>query len=226
MLEEALKSDDCVAILCNCMKNLEEKMNELFQITSSAKDSQIKGELQLKYLNETVNFICTEFDEYEKERKKKEQIMKKLDENMLVMNKKVQNLEIEIDKHEHYSRRNCLLVHGIVETDDEDTDDLVIETISKKVNIEISPVDLDQMHKIGKKKVGQNKPRPIIVKLSGYNVRKKNFSNKKTLKRSNLSITESLASKRMEFIKKARSDGKILYKSSIENQVELYYEYH
>ena len=71
MLEEALKSDDCVAILCNCMKNLEEKMNELFQITSSAKDSQIKGELQLKYLNETVNFICTEFDEYEKERKKK-----------------------------------------------------------------------------------------------------------------------------------------------------------
>ena len=81
-------------------------------------------------------------------------------------------------------------------------------------------------HKIGKKKVGQNKPRPIIVKLSRYNVRKKDFSNKKTLKRSNLSITDSLASKRMEFIKKARSDGKILYKSSIENQVELYYEYH
>ena len=29
------------------MKNLEEKMNELFQITSSTTDSQIKGELQL-----------------------------------------------------------------------------------------------------------------------------------------------------------------------------------
>ena len=25
--QEAIKSDDCVAILCNCMKNLEEKMN-------------------------------------------------------------------------------------------------------------------------------------------------------------------------------------------------------
>ena len=43
--EEALESDDCVAILCNCMKNLEKKMNESFRITSSAKDSQIKGEL-------------------------------------------------------------------------------------------------------------------------------------------------------------------------------------
>ena len=27
VFEEALKSDDCVAILCNCMKNLEEKLN-------------------------------------------------------------------------------------------------------------------------------------------------------------------------------------------------------
>ena len=27
MFEKALKLNDCVAILCNCMKNLEEKMN-------------------------------------------------------------------------------------------------------------------------------------------------------------------------------------------------------
>ena len=30
VFEEALKSDDWVAISCNCMKNLEEKMSELF----------------------------------------------------------------------------------------------------------------------------------------------------------------------------------------------------
>ena len=52
--------------------------NEFFQITSSAKDSQIKGELKLKGLNETVNFIGTKFDEYEKERKEREQIIKNL----------------------------------------------------------------------------------------------------------------------------------------------------
>ena len=44
-------------------------MFELFQITSSAKDGQIQGKLQLTDLNVTVNFICTKFDEYEKERK-------------------------------------------------------------------------------------------------------------------------------------------------------------
>ena len=66
----------------------------------------------------------------EKEEKVKEQIIKNLEENVSVMNKKVENLEKEIDKHEQYSRRNCLLVHRIVETDDEVTDDLVIEMTS------------------------------------------------------------------------------------------------
>ena len=66
----------------------------------------------------------------EKEEKVKEQIIKNLEENVSVMNKKVENLEKEIDKHEQYSRRNCLLVHRIVETDDEVTDDLVIEMMS------------------------------------------------------------------------------------------------
>ena len=137
------------------------------------------------------------------------------------MNKKVENLETEIDKHEQYSRRNCLLVHGIVETDDEVTDDLVIETVSTKINIEISPADLDRTHRIGKKKPGQNEPRPIIVKLSRYNVRKKVFPTTTKSERIRVSITESLTPKRMEILKKARiengftnvwtSDGKTLH---------------
>ena len=51
VFEEALKPDDCVAISCNCMKNLEKEINELFQITSSGKDSQNKGKPQLNNLN-------------------------------------------------------------------------------------------------------------------------------------------------------------------------------
>ena len=53
------------------------------------------------------------------------------------MNKKVKNLVKEIDKQEQYSHRNCLLVNRIVKTDDEVTDDLVTETISKKMNIHL-----------------------------------------------------------------------------------------
>ena len=88
------------------------------------------------------------------------------------------------------------------------------------------------MHRIGKKKPGQNKPRPIIVTLSGYNFRKKSFSNKNNLKGSSVSIMESLTPKRMDILKEAMieheltnawaSDGKILYKSATDNKVKLY----
>ena len=50
----------------------------------------------------------------------------------------------------------------------------------------------------------ENKSRPVIVKLSRYNVRKKAFSNKINLKGFNVSITESLTPKHMEILKKAR----------------------
>ena len=159
-----------------------------------------------------------------------------MEENVSVMSKKVETLEKKKDKHEQYSHRNCVLVHKIVETDDEMSDDLVIETISTKMNIEVSPADLDRTHRIWKKNAGQSKPRPIIMKRSRYNVRKKISPNKKNLKRSNASIKESLTPKRVEILKKARSEngftnvwtsnGKILYKSSAENKVKSYYEKH
>ena len=44
--------------------------------------------------------MCTKFDEYGKERKEREQIIKNLEENVSIMNKNVENLEKEIDKHE------------------------------------------------------------------------------------------------------------------------------
>ena len=148
MFKEPLKSDDFVAILRNYMKSLEDKMKELFEITSSAKDSYIKGELQLKDFNETVNFICTKFEEYGKERKEREQIIKNFEGNISVINEQVEDLGKEMNKYEQYSRQNCLLGHGIV-----------IETISMKMNIRISPAVLDGTRRIGKKKAGQNEPR-------------------------------------------------------------------
>ena len=60
------------------------------------------------------------------------------------------------------------------------------------------------MHSIGKKKAGQNKPRPIIAELSKQNVNKKVFANQKKLKGSNVSLMESLTPKRLEILKKTR----------------------
>ena len=86
------------------------------------------------------------------------------------------------------------MVHGIVETDDKVADDFVIGITSTKMNIEISPADLDRMHEIGEKKSGQNRSRPIIVKLSRHDVSKNIFFNKKTLKGSKFKYNGKLNS--------------------------------
>ena len=78
-----------------------------------------------------------------KKEKEEKKIIKNFEENVSVMSKRVENLEKEIDKHEQNCQQNCLLVYGMVETDDEVTDSLVIKTISTKMNIEISPAYQD-----------------------------------------------------------------------------------
>ena len=78
-----------------------------------------------------------------RKKEKREQTIKNLEANVSLINKKVENLVGEIDKCERYSHQNCLLFHGIVETDNVVVNNLVIETISTKMNTEVSPADLD-----------------------------------------------------------------------------------
>ena len=121
-------------------------------------------------------------------------------------------------------------MHGIAETNDENTDDLVLKAINEKLDVEITENEIDRSHRIGRKKDGQ-KPRPIIVKLTRYNTRKKVFASKRRLKGTGVSITESVTAKRMEQLNKAReergftnvwtNDGKILFKRS--NKIKIIY---
>ena len=60
------------------MENIEKKMEELCIATKNTKESQIKGEMQLVSMNETINFISEKFDEFEKDRREKDKIIKNL----------------------------------------------------------------------------------------------------------------------------------------------------
>ena len=44
------ESADCKAILFNCLRNLEIKVKETFDLANTTNESQIKGEQQLKFL--------------------------------------------------------------------------------------------------------------------------------------------------------------------------------
>ena len=131
---------------------------------------------------------------------------------------KIDNLEAEkskladeIDDLEQYSRRNCLLIHGIPESQKEDTTAACIENINKKLKVNLNRDHLDRTHRVGKRKPSGEKPRPIIMKFISYTKRQAVFTTKKNLKGSNLLITESLTTKRMAVLraaqKKVRDEG-------------------
>ena len=69
--------------------------------------------------------------------------------DMVNMNKKIKKLERIVDRQEQYSRRNCLLLHGITEDERENTDELILETLNEKMHINLTPSDLDRTHRIG-----------------------------------------------------------------------------
>ena len=71
VFREGLVSADCKANLLNCLKNLEDKLKEIFDLANTTNESHIKGEQQLKCLTESAEFISARFDEYEADRKKK-----------------------------------------------------------------------------------------------------------------------------------------------------------
>lgn len=215
------------------LKNLQLQIKQLHDLAASSQESQIKGEGQLTELTKSVKFISEKFDKYEIDRKKNEEIINSLRKKVSTLSDTVDKLELEIDDQEQYSRRNCLLVHGIVEERRENTDELIIDIIKNDVDIEISENDIDRTHRIGAPRNPGEKPRPIIVKFVRYNVRKKVFGNKKRLKGKNTSITESLTKYRMGKLKQAREefgfdkvwtyDGKILFKDDPKQKPKIYY---
>ena len=100
------------------------------------------------------------------------------------------------------------------------------------MDLDISPGDIDRTHRIGVPSKGKN--RSIIVKFVRYMDRRSVFSNKKTLKGKNMSITESLNKIRMSALKEARNkvryssawtaNGKIMYKEEGDTKAKVYFD--
>ena len=68
VFKDSFDSPDCIKILCNCMQNIEKKLEVLDCKLEATHRSQIKGESKLSSLNETVEFLSKKFDDLVKEK--------------------------------------------------------------------------------------------------------------------------------------------------------------
>ena len=82
-----------VGKLFNCAKNSEQKKNDLYMLANSNKEMQIKGEKQLNDLTSSVEFLAAKFDEIEKERKEKDELINSLQIEVSSLKVKVKSLE-------------------------------------------------------------------------------------------------------------------------------------
>ena len=92
---------------------------------------------------------------------------------------KVSNLSVQVDEQEQYSRRNCLLIHGVEENQNEDTDTFSINIINEHLGLDIQPSDIDRTHRIGNKNKARKKGQTLIIKFNRHNNRKKVFMNRR-----------------------------------------------
>ena len=128
LFTESLKDSDCVALLRSCIKKMEKQITQIFDSTNELKQKQIKGKSHLQELSDAAYFITKKFDKYEQERKEREEIINNLTENVAKLTQKVDDLSESVEKQEQYSRRNCLLLHGIPEKNEK----LLMSCVSKR----------------------------------------------------------------------------------------------
>ena len=65
VFSEGMESEDCKSILYKCLKNLDRKVNEIYNLARSTQQLQIKDDGYLSEIQKTVDFLSTKFDELE-----------------------------------------------------------------------------------------------------------------------------------------------------------------
>ena len=137
------------------------------------------------------------------------------------LQKDIKKLDDAFDDQEQYSRRTCLLLHGVKEERGEDVEKKVTEVLNGKLKADLDEKDVCRTHRLGKSTTN-GRPRPIIIRFLSYRQRKKAFGVKRDLKNSGMVLTENLTKKRYTLLQKCVSefgrenvwsyDGRIYYK--------------
>ena len=125
------------------------------------------------------------------------------------LNERIDKLELKIDDQEQRSRNACLMIHGVKENPNENTDNIALAVINDDLGLEnITIDDIERSHRVGplvnqRMTRANSGKRPIIIRFTSYRKRREVFITKKRLKGKNISITENLTQIRYTLYKAA-----------------------
>ncbi len=156
-------------------------------------ERQLKAkDLEIRELKDEVASLKTDVDQ-----------LKYAAEEVVALKCDVNQLKDAADELEQYGRRNAVRIwsKAMPEHPGEDTDKLVLE-YAEKVGVDLPPEYIGRSHRVGRPAPG--KTRPIIVKFTTYNMRRKVFDARKNCQ--DVYVSEDLT----------RLRSSILYKSRLE----------
>lgn len=133
---------------------------------------------------------------------------KRLSSENEILKARVSELEVTAEQSEQYSRRNSLRISNIPETEEEETD-LIVLDIAETLNLDIRGYDIDRSHRVGKP--GPKRPRDILVKFATYRARQRLYgarSNLKNTKYNGVFLNEDLIKSRSKLLWEARQKVK------------------
>ena len=178
-------------------ENLKEKFENFCKIVDNANKHQNVPKWFKPFINHIKAFAgdLTKYVDHQNSKIAiQETIIKRLEDDR-------DRLRMEMDDMQQYSRRTCLLIHGMKEERNENCEGLVKTVVNEKLKAGLDTKDIGRTHRLGKRKP-DGKPRPIIVRFLSYRQRAKVFALKKNLKGSKIVITENLTKQRYSLLQK------------------------
>ena len=92
-------------------------MKYVKEISLAAKEWQIKGTEQLDEMNSAITFTNEKFVEFEKGIKNNSKEIKAMRKENSYLTKRLEDMDAVLGRQEQYSRRNCVLIHGVDEVE-------------------------------------------------------------------------------------------------------------
>lgn len=160
-----------------------------------------KVSTEVEHLKGDVFELKNEKDNLLKENVELKKRLKKMEESDTI------NALSIIDQEQH-KYRNYIKITGAQERREdgsgkEDTNQIVIDTLKEKLNINIQETDIDQSYRVKSK--GEKKgPRPLNVEFSSYRLRRKIMSERRKLKGTGIGFHDCLSIGKVELLNQVR----------------------
>ena len=222
---EALSGNKNIHFICDdCVDKERRQSNDLKELKSIIENNQKENRqmmmnLEDKLLAKVDKVVDDKLKEHNEKNERKqaelEKMMKDMKETEITLDK---NIEAQVKKYmdnkeEREQKKNNIIIHKLPESQENDKDQAekdksdiikIIETTNPELKAELQDLvkDVKSIKRLGIKKAGSIRPRPIKITLPDEDMKKKIFKGCRNLKNSvfkNISIQEDLTKEEQEY---------------------------